>query len=191
MDPVVSNVLRLTLAWVLAESAIDKLRDRQGFLRTLAAYQLVPGSFLSASVVALTALETALAAALLSSASVSMLGGEEAGLALVAGLGSAALLGLYGAAIAVNLLRGRRDLDCGCGGPARHHSLGPALVVRNAVLVTAALAAALPAPSRSLTKLDLATTALAVLATILLRAAIEHLLANAPESARLRAEIRA
>jgi hypothetical protein len=189
MDPVVSSVLQLLLAWILAESALDKVRDRGGFTRTLAAYRLVPGAFLSATVNGLALIEFMLATAIFLAMALPLLGVGSTRLAAVAGLGCAGLLGLYGVAITINLLRGRRDLDCGCGGPAQHHSLGPALVVRNFALVGAALSTTLPLRPRTLTTLDFATTLLAAAALLLARGAIEHLLANGPESARLRAEM--
>ena len=53
---------------------------------------------------------------------------------------AAALLAAYGAAIGVNLARGRRHIDCGCVGPAARRPIGGWLVARNGVLA---------APSRS------------------------------------------
>ena len=51
-----------------------------------------------------------------------------------------ALLVLYSAAIAINLLRGRRDIECGCGGAATHVPLSGWLLARNAALMATALA---------------------------------------------------
>ena len=47
-------------------------------------------------------------------------------------VGGAALLLAYAAVMAINLVRGRRFIDCGCGGAAQPLSLG--LVLRNVVL---------------------------------------------------------
>jgi hypothetical protein len=46
---------------------------------------------------------------------------------------AAVLLSVYALAMAVNMLRGRADIDCGCGGQPQ--LLSPWLLLRNAVLV--------------------------------------------------------
>ncbi|WP_051377918.1 MauE/DoxX family redox-associated membrane protein [Derxia gummosa] len=58
--------------------------------------------------------------------------------------GAAALLLLYGAAMAVNLKRGRRHINCGCGGARLPVSRG--LVARNAALAGLALLLARATP---------------------------------------------
>ena len=55
------------------------------------------------------------------------------------------LLSLYTAAIVLNLARGRRDIDCGCGGPGSRQTLHEWLVWRNLAYLTLALLA-LPPP---------------------------------------------
>ncbi|MNC29727.1 Methylamine utilization protein MauE [compost metagenome] len=45
------------------------------------------------------------------------------------------LLLLYSLAITINLLRGKRDLSCGCGGLVGNHKLSWWLVFRNLVLI--------------------------------------------------------
>ena len=72
-------------------------------------------------------------------------GAAHAGLAL-----ATSLLCLFGAAIAVNLARGRTDIDCGCGGAAQ--KISAALLVRNLVLVAALLTASLAPVSQPLTE---------------------------------------
>ena len=56
--------------------------------------------------------------------------------AIIAGVGTALLMAAYGAAITVNLLRGRSWIDCGCGGGEQ---LSWILVLRNLVLAGFAL----------------------------------------------------
>jgi hypothetical protein len=92
---------------------------------------------------------------------------------------------LYAGAIFVNLVRGRRGIDCGCAGVAASRSLSGGLVVRNGVLIIAALTSALPATSRSLAWIDAVTIVAGVAAAALLYAAADGLLATAPQSAAL------
>lgn len=54
----------------------------------------------------------------------------------------AVLLAAYTAAIALNILRGRADLDCGCAGPGQEQTINVWLLVRNAVLLTMVLLSA-------------------------------------------------
>jgi hypothetical protein len=54
------------------------------------------------------------------------------------------LMAMFTAAIAVNLVRGRVSIDCGCGG-ASGQQLSPGLVLRN-LLVMAGLVLAMAAP---------------------------------------------
>ncbi len=38
---------------------------------------------------------------------------------------------MFTAAISINLLRSRRDLDCGCSGAGRHHKIDEKLILRD------------------------------------------------------------
>ncbi len=49
------------------------------------------------------------------------------------------LFSIYLAAMAVQLVQGKRDLDCGCAGPLGSSTISPALLLRNALLITFAL----------------------------------------------------
>jgi hypothetical protein len=60
-------------------------------------------------------------------------------------LGTIALLGLFGAAMAINIRRGRDYIDCGCGDSFLRQSLSWMLVARNGLL------AALLVPSLAMT----------------------------------------
>jgi uncharacterized membrane protein len=60
----------------------------------------------------------------------------------------ATLLASYSAAIALNIYRGRTDLDCGCAGPGQEQPLSNWLVGRNLVLIALALfASSAPQPA--------------------------------------------
>src|SRR5690606_31828580 len=133
IDPALHAVLRGTLAAVLLGAALHKLRDLHAFRVALGDYRLVPWPLTGLVAPLLVAAEVAVGAALLSPWA------RPTGFAAAAGL-----VGLYSAAIAVNLLRGRRDIDCGCFGPALRVALGAGLLVRNALLLAAAAAGMLP-----------------------------------------------
>lgn len=166
IDPALHALLRGGLALVLAGAALHKLRDLHAFRVALGDYQLVPWALTGVVAPALVAAELGAAALLLSPAA------RPLGFAAAAGL-----LAVYSAAIAVNLLRGRRDIDCGCFGPALHVGLGGGLLARNAVLLAAAAAGLAPVSTRPLEALDAATVAGALAFLALAHAAAARLLA--------------
>jgi hypothetical protein len=143
LDPALQWVACLALALLMVWSAGHKLRDLEAFRAALAGYRLLPRGALRPAVAILIVAELAIGLGLL-------LPGWTARAALAA----AGLLALYSSAIAANLLRGRREIDCGCAGPAGRRGLGPPLLVRNALLIGVALCSALPAASRELIWLD-------------------------------------
>ena len=110
-------------------AAVHKLRRRGEFLSALAGYQLLPEVGLRFWWL-LPVLELLAVFELLFSA------GASRWLALL-------LFLLYGAAILINLLRGRRDIDCGCG--SDDTPIGWGLVLRNLVLAGLALPQQVPA----------------------------------------------
>lgn len=168
LDPAARAVLRLALAFLFATALVHKLRRPRAFREALAGYGLLPERAVAAAAGVVMAVEGALAAAL-----------ALPGAGAAPALGAAALLAAYAGAIGWNLARGRRDLGCGCGGPLDRGRLGPELVLRNAVGIAAAAAAALPAASRPWTALDDFTVAAGVVAAALLYAGAETALANA------------
>jgi hypothetical protein len=168
VDPVVHLALRGSLALLLLAAALHKLRDPRAFRAILVAYELVPAGLAGAAAAAVLAAEVLLGAALLAP-----------GMGVAPALGTAALLAVYTGAIGVNLARGRRDFDCGCGGPARGVPLGGALLARNGILLLGAALAAVPPATRDLVWVDAITVAGAVGAAALAYAAAQTALANA------------
>jgi len=176
--------LDLALAWaasaalalVFAQAAWHKLRDLEGFASAVEAYHLMPASLAPLAATQLAAAELVLVGTL-------VLPPARAGAALAA----LALLGVYSAAIAVNLARGRRDIDCGCTGPALRQPLSGWLLVRNAALIAVAAAAAAPTAPRALGPADALPIAGGALAAFALTLAGNQLAANAPASRALRA----
>jgi len=173
MDPVLDLTFRAALALLFAVAALHKVRDPRGFTATLADYRLLPEGIAGAAGMVLVGAELAVVAALVID--------RRAGLA-----GAAALLVLYGGAMAVNLARGRRHIDCGCAGPRARRPIGGGIVVRNALLAAAALAGLLPVTARPLAWGDTLTVSGAVLTLAALYLATDRLMAHAPALARMR-----
>ena len=148
LDPAVGWVVALSLGLLLGAAAVHKLRDPSRFRSALAGYQLLPEAALGP--VAVAVIGTELAAALLV-----VLPAERP----LGGLVAAGLMAAYGTAIAVNLLRGRTRIDCGCLGFGKSERIAWWMVGRNLVLAAAALAVRLPAGARTLEALDWLTVA--------------------------------
>jgi len=174
VDPAMQMTVRIAVSLLFAWAAIHKLRDVAGFRAALASYELLPRRWAGPGAGLLIAIESGIG-----------IGLWLPGLAAVAGLAAAGLLALYAGAMAINLVRGRRDIDCGCSGIARARPLSGALVVRNGILLIAPLLLALPSTARPLSWLDAVTIGGGAAALALLYAAADGLLANAPRSAAL------
>ena len=123
-DPVLVGAGVVLFAMLLATAAWHKWSDRHEFARALAAYRLLPDGALMPVTIGLALLETALVPML----TWPVTRGVAFALAAV-------LMLVYAAAMAINLLRGRRDIDCGCGGETQR--LSWALPARNGVLAHA------------------------------------------------------
>jgi hypothetical protein len=148
-DPVTQWGGALLLSLLLLSAAWHKVREGEAFSLTLAAWRVVPAAFVPLTRWALALIEVDLALGLLLP--------SQRLLALPV---TAVLLLVYGGGLALNLARGRRDLDCGCGGSAQR--ISGALVLRNAMLAGAALllwAAADHGPARPLEAFDFLTLA--------------------------------
>jgi uncharacterized membrane protein len=96
------------------------------------------------------------------------------------------LLTIFTAAVALNLARGRRNIDCGCFGPLMRQQLSGWMIARNAMLAMLVGIAAAPENERALSAFDYATMVPAVIALVMLYAAANYLLANAPTTRALR-----
>ncbi|HVH20310.1 MAG TPA: MauE/DoxX family redox-associated membrane protein [Myxococcota bacterium] len=170
LDPALQAVLRASLALLFGLAAAHKLRAPRAFALVLAEYRLLPDAASLPLAVGLAATEIAVAVGLCAPA-----------LAPVAALAAALLLALYAGAVAINLARGRDAIDCGCGfGP---RPLGAGLLLRNALLVGAALAAALPVSPRALGTVDALTIAAGTATAALVFAAADGLAARRARTA--------
>lgn len=165
-------VLSTFLALLWAVAAAHKLLDWAVFRAQLDDYRLLPRPVVPVATGLLPALEATAAVFWL------MPGARMAASALSAGL-----FLLYASAMGINLMRGRRHLDCGCGGSAQ--AVRPALVGRNLILaMLAVLAGQCPPIGHGLQMNDWITIAGAALTLFGLYAACNQLLANNPAQRR-------
>lgn len=169
VDPVVALIARAALVLLFAAAAWHKWRNVAGFEATLADYQVLPDAVVPAAARGVAAFEAALTVAL-----------ALPGLDPYSGGAAALLLAFYSSAIALNLARGRRDIDCGCLGPGRRHSLSGWLLARNGLLVLTALVLVAPAGSRPLHAVDAVSAAGALATLLLLWHAVHRLGDSAP-----------
>jgi hypothetical protein len=160
IDPLPVTLVSIAMGLLLAGAAWHKARAFAVFAAVLADYQLLPPVLSAPAARLLPLAEAALAMGWLSGSA----------RPLVAGL-TAGLFAVYGAAIAVNLLRGRVHISCGCGlgGTAgAEQLLSWGLVLRNALLIGLCLLPLSPVTQRPFTALDYATLGAALLTTALL-----------------------
>ena len=101
------------------------------------------------------------------------------------GLIALLLFAVYTIAISINLIRGRKDIDCGCAGPAVRQTLSGWLVLRNLGFAAIAALTLLPATaSRELSVLDWFTAAMASVTSALLYHSLNYLMSPAVRLSR-------
>lgn len=168
LDPAVGGLLVACFALLFASAALHKLRDLAHFTEVLGAYEVLPqGAVRLAPLVPLA--ELTVAAGLFP-------GTTRFG----AGLGGSALLVAYTCAIAVNLVRGRRDLACGCGAPGDARPIAPWMVVRNLMLALLLGIALARWKTRPLLPVDALTVAGGAAVATLLYVSLDQLLGRTP-----------
>jgi Methylamine utilisation protein MauE len=153
MDPVCALLIVSCAMLLFGAAAVHKLRALGEFAQALAQYQLLPAAFIRITGPALGLMELAIC-----------LGLPWPALRSVGAAAGAVLLLMYAAAITINLARGRRDLDCGCGGFGRRTPIGSWMVVRNLSLACTLCLLMLPEVSRGLGSVDAVTIAGGVMA---------------------------
>lgn len=174
-DPVLTLAVRLTMAGVFLTGGLHQWRDRAMFAAVVEGYGLLPRPLVAPVALLLPVCEITTGLLLLWPSTGTL--GAFAGLWILCGVS---------AAVAINLLRGRRDIDCGCGGASGDQTLSWALVARNGVLGGLLGVGALSASPRTLAVLDVCVALFAGLAALGLYAASNQLLANAPRLQALR-----
>jgi len=125
--------VRCLVALIFLTSALGKVRHRLAFEGVVANYRLLPEFAVPAFALLLAPVETAVGGALLFAPSPwpEVCGG--------------ALLMVFAGAMAINIARGRRHIDCGCFQSALKQTLSWTLVARNVGLsLLLAVPAAVP-----------------------------------------------
>lgn len=169
IDPILLAIAHYAVAMLFLGSAYAKATNFAVFRATLAEYELVPAALVGAAALLFAVLELVIGVASLVPVS-----------AAAAMLAAACLLCVYALAIGINLARGRRDIDCGCTGPATRQLLSGWLLVRNAGLVAFAVVGAMESSGRQLAPVDWLVVVLGLAAVLALYAAINQLMANVP-----------
>ena len=167
VDPVFSLLAVAALALLFATAAVAKVRDRVRFAAVLAAYELVPRPFARGAAVLLPFIELNVAFGLFVKQ-----------VRPAAATAAAGLLLIYGAAMGVNLARGRQDIDCGCEGFGRRRSIAPWMIMRNALLMLVAAVAGAPSTARDIEWTDAVTIACGLAAFAMIYFAADRLLAS-------------
>ncbi|HUA26065.1 MAG TPA: MauE/DoxX family redox-associated membrane protein [Steroidobacteraceae bacterium] len=136
IDPSIALAVRLLGALVFAAAVAGKIRHRHELAGVVANYRLLPEPLAASAAWMIVGLECLVVLSLVS------------GVRLVAGATLAIVLLVgFALAMAINLARGRREIDCGCFQSGLRQRLSMALVARNillAALLTPLLAARAP-----------------------------------------------
>jgi uncharacterized membrane protein len=129
MTEAIAEAFTVTLlAAMFLAAGVSKLRALETFEGVVYNFRLLPEILVRPVAYTLPFVELAVAIALLMPMSRSY--GAWA---------AAALLGVFTVAVAINLLRGRREIDCGCFNSELKQNLSGGLVLRNLALMTLAL----------------------------------------------------
>ena len=101
--PLLGVAASVAVALLFAVAGIDKLRHRDLLPGVIANYRLLPDALVAPAAALLPGVELLVGAGLL------------LGFAPLAPMVAIALLLVFAAAMAINIGRGRRHIDCGCG----------------------------------------------------------------------------
>ncbi|HEF5872042.1 TPA: methylamine utilization protein MauE [Burkholderia cenocepacia] len=180
VDPVLATGAQAGAAAVVLLGAFAKMRRPAAFRHALAGYRLLPDALTAPVAFAIPLAETIAAAALLFPDT------RTAG-----AIGLIALLLVFAAGLAINLLRGHTDIDCGCSGFAAARADAPRgigwLHVGRVLLLVALAATAFVEPgTRTVVWFDYLTLFFSVLLIVCALLTVDVLLANVPRLSHLR-----
>lgn len=178
LDPVATSALSAVLSVIFLTGAWQKLRDLALFQANIDNYRLLPDGLAWPAAILLPLWELAAGALLLFDAT------RMVGAVLAIGL-----LAIVTTAVAINLLRGRTEIDCGCGNLGGHvgdQTLSWGLVARNALLAFAAVLTLREDAARALVWIDYLSVAGGTLGLLGLYVTVNQLMANTPRLRALR-----
>jgi uncharacterized membrane protein len=164
VDPALSSLALLLLAVIFGLAALAKLRELEVFRGVVEQYDLLPRALVTPFAYALPVVELGAALGLLAPATRA----PAAALLIL-------LLLAFAAAMAINLLRGRSGIDCGCFIGGQKQRISWPLVARNLVLAGFGLTLLGAGTGRPLAALDWLTIAAAAGSLLLLYQAIGRL----------------
>jgi hypothetical protein len=177
LDPAFGYLIIAGIALLFAGAGAQKLRDLARFADAFAAYRVLPETLARRVAWLVPFLELCVAAGLGWTPSRRM-----------AGLAAITVLIAYASGLGLNLLRGRRDLDCGCGAARDRRAIAAWMVWRNLILAVALGTTELPWLPRSLNLIDWLTVTGGLAVGVTLYAAADRLLGDvAPKGLMLRA----
>jgi uncharacterized membrane protein len=138
IDPVVHYLLVCLLALVFVQGGAAKLTARDEFQGVVSSYRLLPSAMVPAFAALLPLAELAVGVGVVLPAT------RHFGAAL-----AFALLMMFALAMAINLARGRTEIDCGCFKSGFRQTISGWLVGRNLLLAAGAALLWLPAGGRA------------------------------------------
>lgn len=166
-DPLLALIFSLVLSYVFVVAAIHKWKAMTEFRETILNYQVVPGFLVAPLAFAFPLVEFVSGVALLIPQTSS-----------VAAVCVAMLLLTYILAMAINLLKGRRSIDCGCGGTDQKQNISEWLLIRNGVLVFFAWCVMTSVQGREFSWFDWLVAFLATVVICLIYNILNQLLVN-------------
>jgi hypothetical protein len=174
IDPAVVLLLSTCSAALFGSAALHKLAALQEFKTALRGYEILPGHIVGAVSYVLPLCESLIAISLCLEA-----------LRARAIVAAAFMLLTYALAIAVNLKRKRRYIDCGCAGFGERRPIAPWMVVRNLACALLLIAFdVLPWSARALRWTDVVTVGGGTLIIAFLYLTAQELLGRLPHLMR-------
>ncbi len=167
LDPAIGFLIIIGIALLFAIAGIHKLRNLAVFTEVFVAYRVLPESAGRRLAWLIPCIELATAMALLWVPSRHS--------AIIAAMG---LLFGYASGLGVNLARGRRELDCGCGTAGNRRSIAAWMIWRNLFLALALAIAAMPWVARPFDGFDFLTVMGGLTALVALYVAVDQLLGD-------------
>jgi hypothetical protein len=176
LDPAFAYLIIAGIALLFANAGTHKLRNLARFAEAFAAYRVLPDALARRLAWLIPSLELGVASGLL--------WGPSRRTAVIAAI---VVLIAYASGLGLNLKRGRRDLDCGCGIARDRRAIAAWMVWRNITLAAALGITLLTWSRRSLDLTDSLTVMGGLAVAVTLYAAVDRLLGDiAPKALNLR-----